>query len=213
MECSLIRRNGWQLATLCALLAVLVVGCRGGGIAELEDVAITARDVPADWVAADFDQSEARRLWDVLPDLLTENSEARLFLHAVEEEEGQHGVATILIETEEQAALPRPTDGDRLLVPLTRLLVRQDALLGPEVLGGDPGTYFGASDIPLPGSFRSRLVRVLDDGYLYSDSAIFTVGPVLAVVTVWYPKQDGPSHEVDDLASEVAGRLEAYLGQ
>jgi hypothetical protein len=54
-------------------------------------------------------------------------------------------------------------------------------------------------------------VRLLDDGYLYSDSAIFTIGPVLAVVTVWYPEQEGPFRHVDELASEVAQRLGVYL--
>jgi len=61
------------------------------------------------------------------------------------------------------------------------------------------------------GSLRSRLVRLLDDGYLYSDSITFSVGSVLAVVTVWYPEQDGPFREVEELVDVVNERLQTYV--
>lgn len=211
MERCLVRRHRWALPMLCALLALLAAACREGGIADLKDVAISSRDVPADWIPADFREAEGRGLWDTLPELLTANSDARLLLRAFETESGLHGAATILIQTEEPAALPQSTQSDGALTPLTRLLARQDALLGPRVRGGDPGTYFAASDLPVPGSLRSRLVRLLDDGYLYSDSLIFSVDPVLAVVTVWYPEQDGPFREVEEIAGDVEQRLRSYL--
>ncbi len=61
----------------------------------------------------------------------------------------------------------------------------------------------------MTGSLRSRLVRLLDEGLLFSDSVIFSSGPVLAVVTVWYPEKDDPLRDVDDLADEVEGGCRA----
>ena len=210
---SLVRHTFRCPPVLWALVALLAVACGGSTIADLDDVALSSRDLPADWVPADFDEVEGRKLFNVLPELLSSNTDARLLLRALEDDEGLRGVATILIQADDVAALPESTESDHVLEPLARLLSQQDALLAPEVLGGDPGAYFAASDLPLPGSLRSRLVRLLDEGYLFSDSAIFTVGPVIAVVTVWYPEQDGPVRELDDLAGEVARRLQAYLGE
>ncbi len=208
----LFRFDRWALLALAALLALLAVGCRGGGKdASLVDVALSSGDVPADWVSADFGQEDGRDLWKILPELLTVDSEAHLFIRAFQEEDGRHGVATILIETEEAAALPQIGEDEQSLGPLARLLEQQDVLLSPIVLGGDPGTYFAATNAPVPGSLRSRLVRLLDEGLLFSDSVIFVAGPVLAVVTVWYPEKDDPLRDVDDLAGEVERRLQAYL--
>ena len=54
MQYTLFRFDRWALLTLLALLAV---GCRGGGEdASLLDVALSSGDVPADWVSADFGQ-------------------------------------------------------------------------------------------------------------------------------------------------------------
>ena len=212
MKHTLFRFDRWALLTLAALLALLAVGCGGGGQeASLVDAALSSGDVPADWVSADFGQEEGRDLWKILPELLTVDSEAHLFIRAFQEEDGRHGVATILIETEEAAALPQIGEDEQSLGPLARLLEQQDVLLSPIVLGGDPGTYFAATNAPVPGSLRSRLVRLLDEGFLFSDSVIFVAGPVLAVVTVWYPEKDDPLRDVDDLADEVERRLQAYL--
>ena len=203
----------WWPPILGALLAMLLLGCRGGGVDELADAALSARDVPDKWVLADVGEAEGRDLWDALPDLLTSNAEARLFWRVLQDQAGLEGAATILIEAEEPAALPQTVDSDQVLTPLARLLEVQDGLLLPQVRAGDPGAYFAASDLPQPGSVRSRLVRLEGDAYLYSDSAIFTMGPVLAVVTVWYAQEDGPFRPVDELAGEVAQRLRAYLGE
>ena len=212
MKHTLFRFDRWALLTLAALLALLAVGCGGvGQEASLVDAALSSGDVPADWVSADFGQEEGRDLWKILPELLTVDAEAHLFIRPFLEEDGRHGVATILIETEEAAALPQIGEDEQSLGPLARLLEQQDVLLSPIVLGGDPGTYFAATNAPVPGSLRSRLVRLLDEGFLFSDSVIFVAGPVLAVVTVWYPEKDDPLRDVDDLANEVERRLQAYL--
>ena len=212
MRHTLFRFDRWTLLTLAALLALLAVGCRSGGEdASLLDVALSSGDVPADWVSADFGQEGGRDLWNILPELLTADAEAHLFIRAFQEEDGRHGVATILIETEEAAALPQIGEDEQVLGPLARLLEQQDVLLSPIVLGGDPGTYFAAINAPVPGSLRSRLVRLLDEGFLFSDSVIFVAGPVLVVVTVWYPEKDDPLRDVDDLAGEVERRLQVYL--
>ncbi len=213
MKHTLFRFDRWALLALAVLLALLLVGCRGGGQdASLLDVALSSGDVPADWVSADFGQEGGRDLWEILPELLTADAEAHLFIRAFQEEDGRHGVATILIETEEAAALPQIGEDEQALGPLARLLERQDVLLSPIVLGGDPGTYFAATNAPVSGSLRSRLVRLLDESLLFSDSVIFVAGPVLAVVTVWYPEKDDPLRDVDDLAGEVERRLQVYLG-
>ncbi len=150
----------------------------------------------------------------MLPELLVSNADAGLFIRAFTGPDGREGVSTILIETDDPKAVPRIREGDRALAPLARLLDEQDALLAPPVLGGDPGAYFTASDDPLPGALRSRLVRLLDeDERLYSDSLVFTNGPVLAVVTVWYPEDEGPVQDVEELAAGVQERVQDYLDQ
>lgn len=206
-----LRRTLWLLAAWLPL-ALAASGCLGGGgIGELNEVALSERDLPADWVLADFDQAEGRVLWDLLPELLTSNSEAQLFARAFQDEAGRHGAATILISTDDPAALPNPAEGQRVLGPLARLLVASEGLWGPPVVGGDPGTYFASSEIPIPGSLHSRLVGLLDDGSLYSDSLVFSSGSVLAVVTVWYPEDEGPFQEIEELAVMVEERLRSYL--
>jgi hypothetical protein len=197
------------LATL-ATLFMLAAACGGAGRpAGLEDV-LTANDVPDGWAPADFDEAQGRALWDALPALLTSNAEARLLLQAFEDGSGTSGAAVIFVEAEEAAAIPATTGDQRVTAPLARLLTEQEALLGPDVRGGDPGAYFTVNDVP-PGSLRSRLVRLLDEDYLFSDSIVFSSGPVLAVVTVWYPEDEGPFRDIEDLAAEVESRLRDYL--
>jgi len=206
-----VRYLRWSLPGLCLAL-VLLAGCRADS-ESWKDAALSSQDVPAEWTPADLSQTQGQELWDTLPDLLSANSEAQLLLRAFESESGLEGAATILVMVDEPAALTVTADEDKTLAPLGRLLDRQDALLSPQVRAGDPGAYFASSDVPRPGSLRSRLVRLLDDDYLFSDSAIFTVGPVLAVVTVWYPEKEGPFRSVDDLAAEVDTRLRSYLDE
>src|SRR3990170_3593505 len=99
------------LPALWAPLVLLAVGCGGGSdVADLGDAAISSRDVPVDWAPADFDETEGRRLFDLLPELLVSNSEARLFLQALRDDTGLRGVATILIQTDDPAALPQGTE-------------------------------------------------------------------------------------------------------
>lgn len=207
----LIRCHPRWIATLVALVVLLSVGCRAGGPAQLEDAALSSRDVPDGWQRAEFDDEEWNALWESVPELLAAKADASLLMRAFESDDGLHGAATILIQASEEAALPETSEDVRVLAPLGQLLERQDDLLRPSVRGGDPGAYFAASDAPLPGSLRSRLVRLLDDGYLFSDSTIFSSGPVLAVVTVWYPEEEGPFREVLELAAEVEARLREYL--
>jgi hypothetical protein len=100
-----------------------------------------------------------------------------------------------------------------VVAPLTQLLLQQEALLGPEVLGGDPGTYFALSDEPVPGSLRSRLARLIEDDRLFSDSIVFPSGRLMVVVTVWYPERQGPFRDVEALATDVEHRLSEYAGE
>ena len=200
------------LATLVGVLVLAAAACGGGTTATLESAGLGQGDVPDAWVAADIDDTEGQPLWDTLPDLLTVSSDAHLLLRAFQSDSGLHGAATMFIETDDAGALPPGYESEQVLEPLTRLLVRQDALLIPDPRGGDPGTYLTPTDKPLPGSLRSLLVRIVDDRTLYSESLTFVVGHVLAVVTVWYPKGEQPFADVDDLASSVEGRLEALAG-
>ncbi len=202
--------------TIVAALAVLgllfsLVAC-GGSTPDVGDAVLTSEDVPAGWLAADLDDvAKGQALWDVLPDVLTRNTDARLILHAFAAESGLHGAATLLIETDAPTALPEPAGNDALLGPLGRLLVREDALLLADPKGGDPNAYFAVSDVPVPGAIRSRLIRLIDDDLVYSDSVTFNVGNVLAVVTVWYPKEEGPAGDLSEIASTVEARLQSVV--
>ena len=63
------------------------------------------------------------------------------------------------------------------------------------------------SEQPVPGTIRSRLIRLMEDGLVHSDSLTFSVGNVMAVVTVWYPEQEGPAEDLAEIASSVQARL------
>jgi hypothetical protein len=198
---------------LAAALALLAASCGGGSAPSLDEVALNDSDVPGDWAPSDFDQERGQALWDVLPELLVANSEARLLLRAYDDDTGESGAAVIVIETEAAGALPKEISGQQVVGPITQLLLQQEALLGPEVIAGDPGTYFALSDEPVPGGLRSRLSRLIDDGRLFSDSLAFPSGRLMVVVTVWYPEEQGPFREVEDLAADVADRLQEYLAE
>ena len=200
----------WLLLASWLLLSLLPLACFGGGGDELSEAALSERDVPADWLPADFEEAEGRALWDRLPELLASNSEARLIVRAFHDEAGLHGAATVLIETTEPSALPKDVTAEGLAGPLSRFLTTAEEMLSPQVRGGDPGTYVTAIDEPLPHSLRSRLVRLLDDDRLLWDSVVFRQGSVLGVTTVWYPERDGSFQEVEALAGVVVERLRAY---
>ena len=203
-----------RLLALLALSVLLTIGCQAAGPPTLDDAALSSRDVPRDWRPADIEESQGEALWDTLPDLLIVSSDARLILRVFESQSGLHGAATMLIETDDPAVLPPTIQDDEALAPLSRLLARQDALLIPNPLGGDPNAYFSVSDEPLPGAVRSRLVRTFDgETMIFSDSATFTAGSVLAVVTVWYPEEEGPLLDVAELSSGVERKLRSYLEQ
>lgn len=199
----------------CALAVMFLVACSSSGSAidELSNIALSDGDVPNNWQAADIDEVSGRPLWDIVPDLISVDSEAQLLIRAYEDEDGLRGVATIVIHADVPGALPQAKNEEDALAPLARLLMEQDALLVSEVLAGDPGAYFSASEFPLPDSVRSRLVRLLDDGYLYSDSVIFSVDSVLAIVTVWYPEEEGPFRDLEELAEVVEQRMRDFAGE
>ncbi len=198
-------------AVLSGILIMAALSACGGAVADLEDAAISSRDVPEAWLPADLDDTKGQALWDALPALLTENAEARLILHAFKAESGLHGAATLLIETDNAAAIPEAAQNNTTLGPLSLLLEREDALLLPDPRGGDPNAYFAASETPLPGSIRSRLIRLMDEELVHSDSLTFSVGNVLAVVTVWYPEKEGPIEDVNEIAASVETRLQSLV--
>ncbi len=92
---------------------------------------------------ADIEESKGAALWDTLLDLLTVSSDARLILRVFESESGLHGAATMLIETDDPAALPPTIQDDEALAPLSRLLVRQDVLLIPTRSAAIPSLLLG----------------------------------------------------------------------
>ena len=199
------------LAVLGGILIVSTLSACGGAAADLADAALSSRDVPEGWQPADLDDAKGQALWDALPRLLKEDVDARLILHAFEAESGLHGAATLLIETGDAASIPAAAQNDEILGPLSLLLVREDALLLPNPRGGDPKAYFAVSETPLPGSIRSRLIRLMDEELVHSDSLTFSVGNVLAVVTVWYPEKEGPFEDVSAIAANVEARLQSLV--
>lgn len=198
-------------AVLSGILILSALSACGGAAADLADAAISSRDVPEGWLPADLDDTKGQALWDALPALLTEDVDARLILNAFQAESGLHGAATLLIETDDAAAIPAAAQDEAVLGPLGVLLESEDALLLPNPRGGDPNAYFAVSETPLPGSIRSRLIRLMDEELVHSDSLTFSVGNVLAVVTVWYPEQEGPFEDVNEIAASVETRLQSLV--
>ncbi len=198
-------------AVLSSILILSALSACGGATADLSDAAISSRDVPESWLPADLDDAKGQALWDALPALLAENADARLILHAFEAESGLHGAATLLIETDDAAAIPVAAQNNTALGPLSQLLEREVALLLPNPRGGDPNGYFAVSETPLPGSIRSRLIRLMDEDLVHSDSLTFSVGNVLAVVTVWYPEEEGPIKDLNEIAASVETRLQSLV--
>lgn len=213
LECRGLIMIRTTLAILSGILVVLILSACGSAAANLEDASISSRDVPEEWVPADLDETKGQALWDALPGLLAENADARLLLHAFEAESGLHGAATLLIQTDNAAAIPAAATDDASLGPLGRLLESEVALLLPNPRGGDPNTYFAVSETPVPGAIRSRLIRLMDDDLVHSDSLTFSVGNVLAVVTVWYPEKEGPFEDVTEIAANVETRLQALASR
>ena len=195
------------LITLIAVTTLAILSACGGGSVALEDAAISSNDVPAEWLPSDLDDAKGQELWDTLPKVLKTDSDARVIIHAFEAESGLHGAATMFIETDDATAIPETSGENETLGPLSLLLVSEDALLLPDPRGGDPNTYFAVSDVPVPGTIRSRLIRLVDDDLIHSDSLTFSVGNVLAVVTVWYPEEEGPAEDLNEIASSVEARL------
>ncbi len=200
-----------SFAILSGILIVSALSACGGAATDLEDAAITSRDVPEGWLPVDLDDTKGQALWDALPALLTEDVDARLILHAFEAESGLHGAATLLIETDAATAIPAAAQDEDVLGPLGMLLEREDAMLLPNPRGGDPNAYFAVSETPLPGSIRSRLIRLMDEELVHSDSLTFSVGNVLAVVTVWYPEKEGPIEDLNEMAASVETRLRSLV--
>ena len=209
LECGGLNMIRPTFAILSGILIVSALSACGGAAADLEDAAISSRDVPEGWLPADLDDAKGQALWDALPALLTEDVDARLILHAFEAESGLHGAATLLIETDDAAAIPAAAENEDVLGPLSLLLESEVALLLPNPRGGDPKAYFAVSETPLPGSIRSRLIRLMDEELVHSDSLTFSVGNVLAVVTVWYPEKEGPIEDVNEIAARVETRLQS----
>ena len=121
------------------LLSLLVMANRSGARIvqerkELDHVAISVDDVPANWVAIDLNSSQVESLWSLLPDLLTVKSEATLHLSGFESADGIVGASTILIQTDSPAALPNDVTANDVLGPVARLLRRHNMLLVPQHL-------------------------------------------------------------------------------
>lgn len=201
----------FAIALASVMLATALSACGGSAPAELEDAAISSSDVPGEWLPTDLDDAQGQALFDTLPKVLASDAEARMVIHAFEAETGLHGAATLFIETDAESAIPETEANDELLGPLSLLLAQEDALLLPNPRGGDPNAYFAVSETPVPGSIRSRLVRLIDTNLVHSDSLTFNVGNVLAVVTVWYPEDEGPTSDIDEIASRVQSSLQSLV--
>lgn len=197
--------------TLLALPVLVAVSACGGGVGDIADAALSSRDVPAAWLPADLDEAQGQILWSTLPQVLNNDADARLIIHAFEADSGLHGAATLFVETDEPTAIPDATSDEDALGPLSLFLMQEDALLLPDVIGGDPDAYFSASDTPVADAVRSRLVRLIDDDLIHSDSLTFNVGNVLAVVTVWYPEEEGPVQDLNEIAAMVESRLQSVV--
>jgi hypothetical protein len=196
----------WALLLALALM-MLVTACGGSGDGGLAAMAIDDADVPSQWQPVDLPEDGVQAIWDTLPAVLRSNADASLFVSAYRRDDGLAGAASILVTVDDASALPDDVTEQTTSAALSSLLNAHEAMLSPEVVGGDPGTYVAAADEPVAPALKSRLVRLLDNDRLLWDSLVFRGGDVLAVTTVWYTQKEGPYSPVEDVAALVYDRL------
>jgi hypothetical protein len=194
-------------ALLLALALMVLAGACGGSDDGLAAMAIDESDVPEQWQPVDLPEGGVQAIWDTLPAVLRSNADARLFVSAYRRDDGLAGAASVLVAVDDPSALPEDVTDQTASAALSSLLNAHEAMLSPDVVGGDPGTYVAAADEPVAPALKSRLVRLLDNDRLLWDSLVFREGDVLVVTTVWYTQKEGPYSPVEDVATLVYDRL------
>jgi hypothetical protein len=168
---------------------------------------LSDQDVPSEWTAVSPDEFPFS-LPSPLLDLLFADSTVSGAFSVFRDSSGLRGASSLVVLNEDRA--PFLADGvnvDRLK-ELAPLLIEQERLVRLTVGGAGAPIHLALTDVPREGSLRTRSVLEGPSGEsIFSDSILFSEGPVLATVTVQFLENEGPFMPVEDLAVTVYQRV------
>lgn len=174
---------------------------------------LSDQDVPSGWAAVSPDEFPFS-LPSPLLDLLFAESTVSGAFSVFRDSSGLRGAATLVVLNEaHQAFLTDRVNVDRLK-EVAPLIAEQERLARLTAGGAGVPIHFALTDLPREGSLRSRSVLEGPSGELvFSDSILFSEGPVLATVTVQFLEKEGPFRPVEDLAVTVHQRVLEQLAR
>jgi hypothetical protein len=218
-------RAALAVLVLVAVFAGLLVGCvlvillrgRLGGPADdgfsAARAGLSTRDLPSGWTVVPPEEFPFSPHSPVVELLATESTTNGAFI-TFHDTSGLRGATSLVALSEDGwPSLVPEMDTERLheLVPL---IAEQERLARLALGPADAPVHFAATDIPREGSVRARSVLLAPSGgFVFSDSIVFSEGPVLAVVTVQVLEDDEPFSTVEDLAETVHERILSELSR
>lgn len=204
-------RLGLARAALTMAVVVALAGaCSGASSDEgfsAPRALLSAQDVPSGWAAVSPDEFPFS-LPSPLLDLLFAESTVSGAFSVFRDSSGLRGAATLVVLNEAHPVfLTDKVNTDRLK-EVAPLIAEQERLARLTAGGAGVPIHFALTDLPREGSLRSRSVLEGPSGELmFSDSILFSEGPVLATVTVQFLEKEGPFRPVEDLAVMVHQRV------
>lgn len=205
--------NGLRLAR-AAVIAVSVVALAAACSTAPSDEGFSAprallsdQDVPSGWAAVSPDEFPFS-LPSPLLDLLFADSTVSGAFSVFRDPSGLRGAATLVVLNEAHEDFLTDEVNTEQLKEMAPLIAEQERLVRLTAGGAGVPVHITLTDVPREGSLRSRSVLEDSSGeLLFSDSILFSEGPVLATVTVQFLEKEGPFRPVEDLAVTVHERV------
>jgi hypothetical protein len=218
-------RAALAVLVLIAVFVGLLVGCllvilvRGRPGEPVDDgfsaarAGLSTQDLPSGWTVVPPEQFPFSQDSPVVELLAAESTTNGAFI-TFHDTSGLRGAASLVALSEDGwPPLVPEMDAERLrdLVPL---ITEQERLARLTLGPADAPLHFAVTDLPREGSVRARSVLLAPSGgFVFSDSIVFSEGPVLAVVTVQVLEDDEPFGTVEDLAETVHRRILGELSR
>lgn len=209
------------LVVVSALLAgsMVVILLRGGSGGYADDgfsaarAGLSTQDLPPGWTVVPPEEFPFSAHSPVIA-LLAEEATINGAFITFRDPSGLQGAASLVALNEDSGLLPISEINTERLDELVPLIAEQERLARLALGPADAPVHFAATDIPREGSVRARSVLLTPSGgFLFSDSVVFSEGPVLAVVTVQFLEDEGPFTTVEELAATVHERILAELSR